>query len=85
MNSARLELRSCCKEYGSAQSVGPRNTMHFCYLFSTPRRLAFAEVVWATHPEPARVGLIVPSCIVVIRPVAMALRTAASETPRCAA
>ena len=45
----------------------------------------YARSVWAPHSESARIGSIVPSASVVIRPVAIALRTAASETPRCAA
>ena len=47
--------------------------------------LCLAGSVWAPHSESAVAGSIVPSGNVVIRPVAMALRTAASETPRCAA
>ena len=45
----------------------------------------FAGSVWAPHSASARSGSIVPSAKVVILPVAIALRTAASETPRCAA
>ena len=49
---------------------------------ATPIREAFVTLALA---ESARAGSIVPSARVVIRPVAIAFRTAASETPRCAA
>ena len=48
-----------------------------------PRCLAGS--VWVLHLEAARAGSIVPSGRVVVRPVAIALRAAASETPRWAA